>query len=82
MWVWNCGKDDLTRRTNVSSTYLHQTVGMTGTGFSIASSNHSMKILANTGEIGEPTMEEHYLYERGRRRATTAIPRLLDKQNT
>ncbi len=78
MWVLNCGKDDLSRRTNVSSTYLHQAVGMTGADLNIASSNHSMKILANTGEMGELTMGEHYLYERANKGTTTAIPRLLD----
>ncbi len=61
--MWNCGKDDLSRGTSASSTYLHQTVGKTGAGLSIASSNHSMKMLANTGEVGELTMGEHYLYK-------------------
>ncbi len=63
MWAWNCAKDDLSRRTNISLTYLHQTVGMTVAGLSIASSKHSVKILASAGEMGEPTMGEHYLYK-------------------
>ncbi len=50
MCAWNCGTGDLSRRTNVSSTYLHQIVGMTRADLSIVSSNHSMKMLANTGE--------------------------------
>ncbi len=41
-------------RPNVSSTYPHLTVGITGADLSIASSNHSVKMLAYTVEMGEP----------------------------
>ncbi len=64
MWEYNWD-NGIVSTTNVPFARIHQTVGVTGTNLTIVSSNHSTKMLANAGEIGEPVAKPTVIGDHG-----------------